>query len=63
MNPCTKQSKQLYRFKRTTSQDSEIAVLHAKITDLNEHIVKISMASSSYQGNNMTRKSVVADPS
>jgi hypothetical protein len=37
-------------------------VLHAKITDLNEHIVKISMASSGYQVNNKTRKSVIADP-
>jgi prefoldin subunit 5 len=42
-------------------QDSEMAGLHAKITELNEHIVTISMASSGHHGNK-TKKSVIADP-
>jgi glycerate-2-kinase len=42
-------------------QDSETAGLHAKITELNDRIVTISMASSGHHGNK-TKKSVIADP-
>jgi hypothetical protein len=42
-------------------QDSETAGLHAKITELNEDIVTISMESSGHHGNK-TKKSVIANP-